>query len=92
MLNWNENETFTRDHADVIKYRGACDEVYDFVGLTVRECIEKEPSTALAYAADRLTPERIDWCAEKKPSAALAYAADRLTPERIERCKKVLDY
>jgi len=88
MLDWNENNTFTKAHADVIKNRGACERVYDFVGLTVRECAEKEPSTALEYASDLITPERLERCAEKDPSAALAYATDRLTPERIDWCAK----
>jgi len=88
MIDWNEDSTFTRDHADFIKNRGACDAVYDFVGLTIRECIEKDPSATLEYAKDLLTPERLDWCAEKESWAALKYTSNLLTPERVDCCAK----
>jgi len=92
MLIWYENDTFTKAHADFIKSQGASERVYDFVGRTIRECIEKEPWAALVYAPDLLTPETLDWCAEQEPWVALGYAEHLITPERLERCKKVLDY
>jgi hypothetical protein len=57
-------------------------------GAAGRACAAEWSGLALRYAAERLTPERLDACAAAEPGAALAYAVERLTPERLDACRR----
>jgi hypothetical protein len=45
---------------------------------------------ALKYAANLITPERLDLCAEQEPWEALKYAANLITKESLGWCKRKL--
>jgi hypothetical protein len=86
-VTWNDDDTFTEAMAHKVMARGACRIALTYIGRTVAEVAADEPGAALAYAADKLTPERLDACAEDRPGAALKYAADKITPERRKWCE-----
>jgi hypothetical protein len=84
---WNDDDIFTTAMAREVMARGACWVTPTYIGRKVGKVAANEPRAALAYAADKLTPERLDACAAAVPWAALAYAADKLTPKRRKWCE-----
>lgn len=50
------------------------------------EEVNKNPSAAIAYYADKLTPEQFDFCVRERPAAALEYCSERLTKEQLDYC------
>ena len=52
------------------------------------EEIKNSPSLALAFCADKLTPEQFDYCVHRDRWAALKFCADKLTPEQLDYCKE----
>lgn len=52
------------------------------------EEVNKNPSAAIAYYADKLTPEQFDYCVRKFPSTALKNYSDRLTKEQLDYCEE----
>ena len=46
------------------------------------------PSAALRFCADKLTPEEFDYCVREDPWTALKYCADKLTKEQLDYCKE----
>ena len=43
-------------------------------------------SAALAYCADKLTPEQFDFCVYKSPLVALGFCAEKLTKKQKRYC------
>ena len=52
------------------------------------EEVKNNPSVALVYHVDKLTPEQFDYCVHEVPWRALELYADKLTPEQKQYCEE----
>ena len=52
------------------------------------EEVKNHPWNTLAYYADKLTPEQLDYCVRECPITALLYFSDKLTEEQKKYCEE----
>lgn len=56
--------------------------------MTTYKINGENPSYALRFGADKLTPEEFDYCVREDPWTALKYCADKLNKEQLDYCKE----
>lgn len=82
-----DDHIITQAEVDLLISNGACRPgAKRSLGLTVGEAASRHPEAALRYAAQLLTPERLDACAKAAPYVALEYADHLLHPGQLDAC------